>query len=108
MTNLTIALDESIIRIARVRAIQEGTSVSAKVREFLAQYAQNSDALAIEKQRKAGEAILAMARARQVVPADDTPKPNSTASSGGYKFDRDEANDRYPTWPPQRNHSAQP
>lgn len=39
MTNLTIALDESIVRKARIRAIQEGTSVSAKVREFLAQYA---------------------------------------------------------------------
>ena len=39
MTNLTIALDENIIRQARIRAIGEGTSVSAKVREFLAQYA---------------------------------------------------------------------
>jgi plasmid stability protein len=39
MTNLTISLDETIIRQARIRAIGEGTSVSAKVREFLAQYA---------------------------------------------------------------------
>ena len=39
MTNLTISLDESIVRQARVRAIQQGTSVSAKVREFLAGYA---------------------------------------------------------------------
>lgn len=39
MTNLTIALDETIVRQARIRAIQEGTSVSAKVREYLAQYA---------------------------------------------------------------------
>ena len=39
MTNLTISLDESIVRQARIRAIGEGTSVSAKVREFLAQYA---------------------------------------------------------------------
>ena len=41
MTNLTIAIDEAIVRQARVRAIQEGTSVSAKVREFLAGYAQS-------------------------------------------------------------------
>ena len=40
MTNLTISLDEAIVRKARVRAIHEGTSVSAKVREFLAQYVQ--------------------------------------------------------------------
>lgn len=39
MTNLTIALDEAIVRKARIRAIHEGTSVSAKVRDFLAQYA---------------------------------------------------------------------
>ncbi len=39
MTNLTISLDENIVRQARIRAIGEGTSVSAKVREFLAQYA---------------------------------------------------------------------
>ena len=39
MTNLTISLDETIVRQARIRAIGEGTSVSAKVREFLAQYA---------------------------------------------------------------------
>ena len=39
MTNLTISLDDAIDRKARIRAIEEGTSVSAKVREFLAQYA---------------------------------------------------------------------
>ena len=36
MTNLTISIDEAVVRQARVRAIQEGTSVSAKVRDFLA------------------------------------------------------------------------
>ncbi|MBK7549683.1 MAG: hypothetical protein IPI20_18560 [Rhodoferax sp.] len=39
MANLTISLDEAVIRKARIRAIQEGTSVSAKVREFLTRYA---------------------------------------------------------------------
>ena len=39
MSNLTISLDDRVVRQARVRAIQEGTSISAKVREFLAQYA---------------------------------------------------------------------
>ena len=43
MTNLTISLDENIIRQARIRAIGEGTSVSAKVREFLAKYAQTDE-----------------------------------------------------------------
>ncbi|GHC86866.1 hypothetical protein GCM10007320_32940 [Pseudorhodoferax aquiterrae] len=58
MTNLTIALDETVIRQARIRAIQEGTSVSAKVREFLAEYAQGQS-----RQQAAGEAFLAAARA---------------------------------------------
>ncbi len=85
MTNLTISLDEDIIREARVRAIREGTSVSAKVREFLAQYAQNTDT-----QVKAGEAILAMARASQ------------SGSQGG-KLTKDDMNDRYATWPRQKD-----
>lgn len=38
MTNLTIALDENLVKLARIKAIQEGTSLSAKVREMLAAY----------------------------------------------------------------------
>lgn len=40
MANLTISLDENIVKQARIKAIQEGTSLSAKVREFLAAYVQ--------------------------------------------------------------------
>lgn len=108
MTNLTISLDEDIIRAARVRAIQEGTSMSAKVREFLAQYAQNTNAPVNEAQRKAGEAILAMARARQAVSNEPMQETSNAVTSGGSKWSRDEANDRYPTWPPARNQAPQP
>jgi hypothetical protein len=38
MTNLTISLDENLVKLARIKAIQEGTSLSAKVREMLATY----------------------------------------------------------------------
>ncbi|MDI9333657.1 MAG: DUF6364 family protein [Cytophagales bacterium] len=38
MYNLTLALDPVIVREARIRAIGEGTSVSAMVREFLQHY----------------------------------------------------------------------
>ena len=38
MANLTISLDENLIKQARIKAIQEGTSLSAKVREMLAAY----------------------------------------------------------------------
>lgn len=42
MTNLTISLDESIVRGARIRAIQEGTSLSATVRDFLRRYVEGT------------------------------------------------------------------
>lgn len=42
MSNLTISVDDELIRQARIRAIEQGTSVSAKVREFLAQYARGA------------------------------------------------------------------
>jgi hypothetical protein len=38
MPNLTISMDEQLIKAARVQAIQQGTSLSAKIREFVAQY----------------------------------------------------------------------
>jgi plasmid stability protein len=79
MTNLTIAIDETIVRKARVRAINEGTSVSARVREFLADYAQGND-----RRQSAGEAFIAAAR-------------RSKANSEGASWSREDAHDRrYP------------
>ncbi len=85
MTNLTISLDEEVIREARVRAIREGTSVSAKVREFLQQYASEQPAASREQQKEAAKKILEAARAY-------------TGGLGGWKFNRDELYDRpYPS-----------
>ena len=56
MSNLTIAVDEQLVKLARVRAIQEGTSVSAKVREFLAAYAAGATAV------RAGDPTAALLR----------------------------------------------
>jgi plasmid stability protein len=39
MANLTIAIDEESLKKARVRALLEGTSVNALLREFLDSYA---------------------------------------------------------------------
>ena len=52
MTNLTISLDENLVKLARIKAIQEGTSLSAKVRELLSIYVRQdmpSTALVIPK-----------------------------------------------------------
>lgn len=80
MTNLTISIDEAVVRQARVRAIQEGTSVSAKVREFLAAYAEGG-----QTQQSAGQAFIEAARA-------------SRANTSGQTWQRDDAHDRpYPS-----------
>jgi plasmid stability protein len=65
MTNLTVSLDEAIVRKARVRAIKEGTSLSAKVREFLTQYSADSEAGESELRRAATARLLeSVAQAR--------------------------------------------
>ena len=56
MPNLTLSIDDHIIKRARIRAIGEGTSLSAKVREFLAGYA-----MATDQKQLAGQALLAAA-----------------------------------------------
>lgn len=84
MANLTIAIDEAIVRKARVRAINEGTSVSARIREFLADYAQGDD-----RRRVAGENFIAAAR-------------RSKANTEKAVWSREDAHDRpYPS-PPGR------
>ena len=37
--NLTITVDDEVLRRARIRALQQGTSVNALLREFLESYA---------------------------------------------------------------------
>jgi plasmid stability protein len=44
MTNLTLTVDEDTLRMARIRALELGTSVNALVREYLKQLAGRSTA----------------------------------------------------------------
>lgn len=44
MANLTLVVDEDVLRRARVRALQQGTSVNALVRAYLARMAGESEA----------------------------------------------------------------
>jgi plasmid stability protein len=39
VSNLTLAIDDDLLRRARIRALEEGTSVNAVVREYLEVYA---------------------------------------------------------------------
>jgi plasmid stability protein len=60
MSNLTISVDDKLIKQARVRAIQQGTSLSAKVREFLQHYANESEEM-LQTQREKASAQLMLA-----------------------------------------------
>jgi plasmid stability protein len=60
MTNLTISIDDKLIRKARVRAIGEGTSISARIREFLAVYAEGQN-----RRQLAAQNFIASARRSQ-------------------------------------------
>lgn len=42
MANLTVTIDDQVLRRARIRALERGTSVNAVVGEYLAQYAGSS------------------------------------------------------------------
>lgn len=50
MSNLTISVADDLIRRARMRAIEQGTSLSAKVRDFLERYVDEADD-ALNRQR---------------------------------------------------------
>ena len=40
MTNLTLVIDDKLLQVARIKALQEGTSVNEICREAIARYAQ--------------------------------------------------------------------
>jgi plasmid stability protein len=65
MANLTITVDEETVKRARIRALEEGTSVNALLRGYLEEYS------GIRRERReAGRKLLELAK-------------NSRMSSGG-------------------------
>jgi hypothetical protein len=77
MANLTITVDERLLKRARMRALEDGTSVNAVLREYLERYAGAGDT---------AEALAGFARLAG----------RSTATSGrdGRTWTRDELHDR--------------
>jgi plasmid stability protein len=76
MANLTISIDDQLIRKARIRAINESTSVSARIREFLTVYAEGEN-----RQQQVAQGFIAAAR-------------RSKASSEGLAWNRADLYDR--------------
>ena len=60
MANLTITIDESLLKRARIRALEQGTSVNALVRTYLEAWAGEVDA----GQRTAAEIIESSKRSK--------------------------------------------
>ena len=76
MANLTIVVDDEILKRARIRAIEEETSVNALLRAKLEEYARKTD-----RKRKAIDELLESAR-------------KSTYGSGGRRWTREELYER--------------
>ncbi len=55
MANVTLSLDDSLLRRARVKAVHEHTSVNAVIRAFLTGWVRDDDerAVAVERARAA-------------------------------------------------------
>lgn len=76
MANLTISVEEDLLKKARLRAIEQGTSVNAEIRRFLEQYA--------------GTAGMREEIARHIIDLAEA----STARRGARSWMRDELHER--------------
>lgn len=77
MANLTITVDDRLLKQARMRALEDGTSVNALLRAYLERYAGAGDA---------GEALSRFAQLARRSPAASGPR--------GRTWKRDELHDR--------------
>lgn len=76
MANLTISIDDELLRQARIRAVQEGTSVNQVLREHLERYA------------------LQRARYEELTTRLLQHAAASKAARGGRRWSRDDLHDR--------------
>ena len=75
MANLTIALDDDLLKKARVRAAELGTSVNAVLREYMAAWAGASD------RQRAIDSLLSRSK-------------KAKSGRGGRRWTRDELHER--------------
>ena len=82
MTNLTLSIDDETLKRARIRALEQGTSVNSVVREFLQSYA--------------GPATEERALRRFVELAEGT---GAGATGGGRRWKREDLYEERLRWP---------
>ena len=76
MANLTISVDDEVLRRARLRALENRTSVNALLREYLVRFAGDGDL-----RRQVVQDLLELAASAE-------------AGSGGRRWSRDELHER--------------
>lgn len=76
MSNLTIVVDDEVLKRARIRAMEQGTSVNALLREYLESFSG-----AAEERRQATRSLVERSRA-------------ATSRRGGRRWTREELHDR--------------
>ncbi len=76
MTNLTLTIDDDVLRRARIRALEQRTSVNALIREYLEAYSG-----AAGRRQRAVARIVALSK-------------EASSGSGGRRWTRDELHER--------------
>lgn len=77
MANLTITIDDDLLKRARIRALEQGTSVNALLRDYLTSYAGQ------EEVQRALTELIDMAR-----------RSPSRSGKGGRRWTREELHER--------------
>jgi hypothetical protein len=83
VANLTLTIEEETLRRARIRALQEGTSVNALVREYLERFA-DAEGRVLEARRR----VVELARASE-----------AGTEGSGRTWEREEAYEERVRWP---------
>ena len=95
--NLTITVDPKVLKRARVRAIEEDTSVSAVLRDQLATYADGGGSLeraaeqAAQRRSEAIESLIRLSLTRREAATDH---PSTRDEHGNRTWKRDDLYDR--------------
>ena len=76
MANLTVTIEDEVLRKARIRALEQGTSVNALLRDYLRAYAS-------EEARRAMSDLVALAK-----------RARSASGKGGRTWTRDDVHER--------------
>lgn len=70
MSNLTITIDDELLREARIKAVQQGTSVNEVCRQAIAAFARQGDAEAVARAHARAQAFMDHALSVKLGPGD--------------------------------------